>query len=459
MNHELNIPMAPHSLPPSNPRPTVQRTLADDSVEDIPIIPVDETDETLANADLTTVADQEALTLAESGDPSSVFTQMDDGELAVIPREAGPDLLPPGYVLAGRYEVVKIIGAGGMARVYHARDLKFKGQSVAVKCLLAHLSANPIIKQRFHNEAVLARSLNHPNVVPIYDIFESETGLLCIAMAFLEGHDFRGWIHEHRAEPNYVPHALAIIRDACLALAHAHGKGAVHRDVKPENIFVTRENKVLMMDFGIAKLLQEIEGTEGYATTHHVTQSVVGTPAYMAPEQFEPGREIDGRADQYAMGVMLYEVLTGKLPTGRFLLPSEIQPSLGKFYDRLIETSLAQDPDQRFPGMEAFLATFEKSPHLPKSAGGWKMSPLAMAGAALAAGAVVLLVLFYLQHSLLLLFLAASLLVPVAGLGWLEWRSARTSGKREARTTGKILCSGALGLMIVGILLLLEKSW
>ncbi len=203
----------------------------------------------------------------------------------------------PGMVLSGRYRIVSLLGAGGMGEVYRATDLKLN-QPVALKFLLGDYAANPRFLERFHNEVRIARQVSHPNVCRVYDIGEIE-GLPFLSMEYIDGEDLADLLRRiGRLPPDK---ALEIARKLCAGLAAAHDKGVLHRDLKPGNVMLDGRGQVLITDFGLAGLAGTIEGADVRS----------GTPQYMAPEQLN-GTEVTVRSDIYALGLLLYEVFTGK---------------------------------------------------------------------------------------------------------------------------------------------------
>ncbi len=205
----------------------------------------------------------------------------------------------PGALLAGRYRIVALLGKGGMGEVYRADDLQLD-QQVALKFLPERLSQNEEAVARFRNEVRTARQVSHPNVCRVYDMTEIE-GLFVLSMEYVDGEDLGSLLRRIGRLPG--DKALEIARKLCAGLAAAHEKGVLHRDLKPANIMLDGRGQVLLTDFGLAGLAGEIEGSEVRN----------GTPAYMAPEQLA-GLEVTVKSDIYALGLVLYEVFTGKLP-------------------------------------------------------------------------------------------------------------------------------------------------
>ena len=205
--------------------------------------------------------------------------------------------LLPGTLLAGRYRIVNRLGRGGMGEVFRADDLKL-GQAVALKFLSAELAGSDDFKARFLTEIKLARQVAHPNVGRVYDVGEAD-GLLFLSMEFVEGEDLASLLKRIGRLPREK--AVQISQQLCAGLAAAHAEGILHRDLKPANVMLDERGRVRITDFGLAGLAEELEGTEVLA----------GTPAYMSPEQLT-GQRISIRSDLYALGLLLYELYTGK---------------------------------------------------------------------------------------------------------------------------------------------------
>jgi serine/threonine-protein kinase len=205
------------------------------------------------------------------------------------------------HVLLDRYEVGRLLGAGGMAEVFEGRD-RLLARRVAIKVLQAQFARDPSFLIRFKREAQAAASLSHPNIVGVYDT-GTEDGTHFIVMEYVEGRTLKDVI---RAEgPLYPERAAEVCADVCGALIAAHARGLIHRDIKPGNVMLTPEGKVKVMDFGIARA----------TTSETITQTaaVVGTAQYISPEQAQ-GQTVDYRSDLYSVGCCLYEMLTGTVP-------------------------------------------------------------------------------------------------------------------------------------------------
>ena len=205
----------------------------------------------------------------------------------------------PGTLLGGRYRVIGLLGRGGMGEVYRATDLTL-GQSVALKFLPEEASRNPRLLERFHGEVRVARLVSHPNVCRVYDIGEVE-GMPYISMEYVDGEDLASLLTRIGRLP--ANKALETARKLCSGLAAAHDRGVIHRDLKPQNIMIDKRGEVVIMDFGLAAIADQLSGAEVRN----------GTPAYMAPEQLK-GESVTARSDIYALGLVLYELFTGKQP-------------------------------------------------------------------------------------------------------------------------------------------------
>jgi predicted Ser/Thr protein kinase len=253
---------------------------------------------------------------------------------ATRPTVADPFL---GKELKG-YRIEEVVGSGAMGTVYRATQLSL-GRPVAVKVLPPNVSDDPRFVDRFHREAEILAALSHPNIVQVIDRGEAE-GRYFIVMEYVDGESLRALL---RRGPVPARDACRISSELLSALDYAHRKGIIHRDIKPENILLTREGTVKVADFGVSRFLAADAGTR-LTRTHFV----LGTYEYMAPEQRESVREADGRSDIYATAVVLYEMLTGELPIGRFDLPSRKLPDVDRRLDAILEKGLAKDPARRY---------------------------------------------------------------------------------------------------------------
>jgi len=270
----------------------------------------------------------------------------------ITPAASG---LGVGAVLAGRYEIKARLGEGGMGVVYRADDREL-GEPVAIKTLRPELVGDPNLLERFKQEIRLARRISHPNVVRTHDLGEVD-GLYFITMEFVEGTSLDQLIARKGALPLDV--TLTIGRQLCRALEVAHAQGVVHRDIKPQNLVVDLQGFLKVMDFGIARLVEGRRGQPAPGLT--AAGAVVGTPEYMAPEQLM-GQPVDGRADLYAAGLVLYECATGqRLVTGESFAtvlmkqvqepapdPRSAAPGLPEGFARVVLRALAKEPAERW---------------------------------------------------------------------------------------------------------------
>ncbi len=232
-------------------------------------------------------------------------------------------------------EILGLIGHGGMGAVYQARQPNLD-RIVALK-LIRPREDNPMFAERFVREAKAMAKLTHPNIATIFESGDAG-GSLYLLMEFIDGITLREAIRAKAVQP---ADAMKIVGQLCDALEYAHSQGVVHRDIKPENILLDRAGKVKVVDFGLAKLADD----NAMSLTH--TRQAMGTPHYMAPEQWEKPTEVDHRADIYALGVVIYELLTGELPLGRFDPPS-VKSRLDARIDEIVLKLLAKEPDRRY---------------------------------------------------------------------------------------------------------------
>ncbi|MFN0078529.1 MAG: serine/threonine-protein kinase [Prosthecobacter sp.] len=234
-----------------------------------------------------------------------------------------------------QYQIESLIGRGGMGAVYRGQQASLK-RAVAIKLLPAEFSANAEFISRFEREAQTLASLSHQGIVAIFDFGQTSEGHLYFVMEFVDGTDLAHLLHAQRLEPDQ---ALDLTMQICEALHYAHSQGVVHRDIKPANVLITRDGRAKLADFGLARPLSAIH------TQLTATNAIMGTPDYMAPEQWQG--KADHRADIYALGVMLYEMLTGTRPQGAFDLPS-IKTHVDARLDEVVVKAMRQEPERRY---------------------------------------------------------------------------------------------------------------
>lgn len=237
-----------------------------------------------------------------------------------------------------QFEILQLIGAGGMGRVYKVRQPHLD-RVAALKILPRELASDPAFAERFSREGRALARLTHPNIVSVFD-FGISGSYYWLLMEYVDGVNLRQAMHADAMQP---AEALHIIPAICAALEYAHGQGVLHRDIKPENILIDTAGKVKIADFGVAKL----SGEAGQRVTLTLSGSALGTPAYMAPEQIERPQDVDHRADIYSLGVVFYEMLTGELPLGRFPAPSE-KPGVDPRLDNVVFRTLEKQRERRY---------------------------------------------------------------------------------------------------------------
>lgn len=238
----------------------------------------------------------------------------------------------------GELDVVELIGRGGMGAVYRVVQRKLD-RTVALKVLPPELAKDATFEERFLREARALAGLKHERILTLHDFGERD-GIYYLVTEFVEGMNLRQLMDMGELSPS---EALRITPQVCEALQYAHDHGVVHRDIKPENLLIDTSGDVRIADFGLARILNDNHSAPALTRS---TQ-VLGTPQYMAPEQWRDGQNVDHRADIYAVGVVLYEMLTGQLPLGHFDPPSHslgVPPGL----DAIVKRTLAQHPEQRY---------------------------------------------------------------------------------------------------------------
>ncbi len=277
-----------------------------------------------------------------------------------------------------QYEVQMLVGRGGMGAVYKGMQLSLD-RAVAIKLLPPAIERqDTAFAERFKNEAKLMGRMNHPAIVSVYDFGRTSDGQLYFVMEYVDGTDVQRMIaREGKLPPE---HALAITAHLCDALGYAHKQGVVHRDIKPSNVLIDLDGRVKVADFGLAKL-----SDKNLNSGLTQTGMAMGTPDYVAPETLTFGSDVDGRADIYAVGVMLYQMLTGDIPRGMFKMPSQKFQSIDPRFDAIVRRALEHDREERYqtshelrlaldvilttpraePGQESSAVLPKQPPHTP----------------------------------------------------------------------------------------------
>ena len=276
--------------------------------------------------------------------------------------------------LLPRYEIVRLVGRGGMGAVYEARQLDLE-RRVALKILPQELGADAVFAERFRREARVLGRLEHANILEVFEFGESAAGHLFYAMPYVEGGDLGARL---KSGPLPQGEALRMVKEICAALEAAHAQGVIHRDIKPSNILLTADGTVKVADFGIAVL--DDKPKERFT----FTGVAVGTMEYAAPEQ-AAGTSVDRRSDLYSLGVICYEVLTGQFPRGIFDPPSKVNTAVDPAVDAVVHTAMQSDPARRFQSATEFRAALNRTGSPRPRRYGWPMAAilLLLAGAGL----------------------------------------------------------------------------
>src|SRR6202453_1203467 len=268
-------------------------------------------------------------------------------------------MIDPGTIVDGRYRVISRLGSGGMAEVYLAED-RLLGRQLAVKVLHHHFAEDQEFVERFRREASSAAGLSHPNIVAIFDRGEWN-GTYYIAMEYVAGRSLKTVVREQGPLDPAV--AIDTVIQILRAARFAHRRGVIHRDLKPHNVILDEEGRARVTDFGIAK---------AGASDMTLTGSIMGTAQYLSPEQAQ-GHTVSGRSDLYAVGIILYELLTGSVPfDGETAVtialkqvsatpppPSALNPAVPPELDAVVARALAKDPAERFADADEFLGALE----------------------------------------------------------------------------------------------------
>jgi len=280
--------------------------------------------------------------------------------------------MQPGVLFGGRYEILSVLGQGGMGAVYKARDRELD-RLIALKVIRPELATDPAILLRFKQELILSRNITHKNVVRIYDLGEAD-GIRFISMEYVDGEDLRTIL---RRQGKFSPkEAIAVVEQVCRALDSAHSEGVIHRDLKPQNIMRDKHGRIVVMDFGLARSLGDSGMTQ--------TGAIVGTLEYMSPEQ-ALGSTLDQRSDIFSVGLIFYELLTGRAPyeadTAIASLmkrtredaraASDVDVSVPKSLSAIVSRCLEREPANRYHSAVELLqqlTTWEANPHISAEA-------------------------------------------------------------------------------------------
>ena len=289
----------------------------------------------------------------------------------VQPKNTVDTILQPGKIVDGKYRVDKLVGRGGMAAVWAGTNER-TGKSVALKVILKSFAATPEAEQLFRREALAASKVNHPNVVTVFDVIDHD-GMTCIVMELLDGEPLSNYL----ARKGFLSaeEAIALLLPAMRGVSAANAQGVVHRDLKPQNIFICigpdgRHVTTKVLDFGISVMVERALD----ASSSTIPGLTMGTPAYMSPEHVSGARNIDERADVYGFGVLLYEMLTGQLPfmgePGPALLlrilnesappVTLFRPDLPPALVRIVEAAMAKKPDHRYSDVNSLVRALEE---------------------------------------------------------------------------------------------------
>ncbi|OGD19720.1 MAG: hypothetical protein A2Y69_06785 [Candidatus Aminicenantes bacterium RBG_13_59_9] len=331
--------------------------------------------------------------------------------------EGTAEELKRGTVFAGRYEIIEELGRGGMGRVYRAEDRKVR-EEVALKLIKPEIAADRKIIERFTNELRTARKIGHRNVGRMYDIGE-DRGSHYITMEYVSGQDLKGLIRQSKRLS--VQTALSIAQEVCEGLAEAHRLGIVHRDLKPSNIMVDREGTARIMDFGIARTVKGT-GLTGSGV-------MIGTPEYMSPEQVE-AKDVDQRSDIYSLGIVLYEMVTGRVPfegdtpfaigmkhkSEKPAAPKQMNAQIPESLERLILKCLEKDKNLRYQNCEDLLNHLRSTAKDLETASGGIIKPPISAG---------------LRRKRVVVIAGAVFVLLAAVVAWLVLNASRSSWSKD----------------------------
>jgi len=360
-----------------------------------------------------------------------------------------------------RLEILELLGRGGMGVVYKARQ-KDLDRLVALKILPGEVARDSSFAERFNREAKALARLNHPRIVTIYDFGVTEAGQYYLVMEYVDGANLRAIIRAGELAP---AQALALVPQICEALQFAHDEGIVHRDIKPANILLDKKGRVKIADFGLAKLMHRAPDV------HSLTANgqTMGTPQYMAPEQLEKPESVDHRADIYSLGVVFYEMLTGELPLGRFMPPSQ-KVQVDVRLDEVVLKTLEKEPARRYQHASEVKSEVE---HISSDQAGPPVSPaqtptrpttppLLWSGIigplAVVLWVLYLALLYYSPRKGIVLILGISLLCGSGGVYW-ALRSKEVTWERALTAMLAVIFALAVGLWPVYLIILWQSPY
>ena len=360
-----------------------------------------------------------------------------------------------------RLEILELLGRGGMGVVYKARQ-KDLDRFVALKILPGEVARDSSFAERFNREAKALARLNHPRIVTIYDFGVTEAGQYYLVMEYVDGANLRAIIRGGELAP---AQALALVPQICEALQFAHDEGIVHRDIKPANILLDKKGRVKIADFGLAKLMHRAPDV------HSLTANgqTMGTPQYMAPEQLEKPESVDHRADIYSLGVVFYEMLTGELPLGRFMPPSQ-KVQVDVRLDEVVLKTLEKEPARRYQHASEVKSEVE---HISSGQAGHPVSPaqtptrpttppLLWSGIIGPPAAILwvlyLALLYYSPRKDIVLILGISLLCGSGGVYW-ALRSKEVTWERALTAMLAVIFALAVGLWSVYLIILWQSPY
>jgi tetratricopeptide (TPR) repeat protein/predicted Ser/Thr protein kinase len=376
-------------------------------------------------ADMSGVAETVIAGGARPGSGSPPYKHTDPGTTSkTVSMVSLPGTLPEGWEIGSRYRVLRLLGEGGMGTVYLVHDSELN-RDIALKLIRAPIAADPQLLERFKREVQLSSEITHPNVLRVYDLGESK-GIRFLTMQFVRGEDLAELIRREGQLP--LDKAGRFFRQICDGLAAAHEKGVLHRDLKPQNIMVDSENRVYVMDFGLAKAVDRSGMTQ--------TGAVMGSPAYMSPEQVK-GEKLDLRSDIYSLGIILYEMITGRKPyqegsayeimIRRLKTPPtpavKIRPDAPSYLLRILDRCLEIDKDLRYGSIQEIVRDLEEN--RVRTTLTYKVK----------------------RSKLLKPMLAALILVILAGAGLYLYRNLSQSGVQGGRAIGSTKAIPLLGIV------------